>query len=360
MLGFLIVISYFVGWFFYINFNFLKSQKTQNSYKVSVIIPARNEEKNIRKILESLKNQNYPIAEIIVVDDNSKDNTAKVAKSFENVKVVTLKSEPPEGWLGKPWACWNGYKISTGDILIFIDADVELSSNAIESLLAEYEKNKGLISVWPYQRFEKGYEHFNFILNIAAVFSTTILKLFGKTKPIGAFGPLVLTSREDYTKVGGHFSVKGEIVEDLRLGQIYLENGLSVNNFLGYKLVKFRMYPKGFKEMLEGMTKNMAIGLQRSSLKNTLLILIWYIGVLNSIPLKFDTFRLLLYTSYVVQFYFLTKKVGDYNLLDALLYPVHFVFFIFTLLDSIFKTVILKKVSWKDREIVVKTSTKDE
>ncbi|SHH59148.1 glycosyltransferase [Thermosipho atlanticus] len=355
----LVIVSYFIGWLFYANYRFLYPRKSKKVFKVSIIIPARNEELNIGKLLKSIGLQTYPIHEIIVVDDNSTDKTAEVAGAFENVKIVSLKNEPPEGWNGKPWACWNGYLASTGEILLFIDADVELTEKAVESLIAEYEKYGGLFSVWPYQRLEKRYEHFNYMFNIFAVSSTTLLKVFGKAKPIGAFGPVVLTSKEDYEKTGGHSSVSSEIVEDLRLGQVYLEKGIKVNNYLGHNLIKFRMYPKGLKELLEGTTKNMAVGLQKSNFINTLLILVWFFGILYSIPLKLTPFKILLYFSYVIQFYLMTRKVGDYDLLDALIYPFYSLFFILTLLWSIYKTVFLKKVSWKGREIIVKSSTND-
>lgn len=348
-----VIFSYFLGWFFYINYKFLIQSKTNRKFNISVIIPARNEENNLPKLLKTLSNQTYPIDEIIVVNDNSTDGTANIARSFKNVKLINLTEEPPEGWLGKPWACWNGFKNSTGDLLIFIDADVELSEDAIESLVYAYEKYNGLISIWPYQRFEKRYEHFNYFFNIGAVTSTTILKIFGKSKPIGAFGPIVMTSRNDYIKTGGHSSVNSEIVEDLKLGKVYLENGIPVNNFLGNSLVKFRMYPKGFNELFEGTTKNMASGLNRSNFTNTFLILIWYLGILYSFPIKLTTFNIIHYLSYVVQFRYLTKKTGDYDLLDALIYPIYFVFFILSLLISIYKTVFLHKVTWKGREIKV-------
>ncbi|MDK2900819.1 MAG: 4,4-diaponeurosporenoate glycosyltransferase [Thermosipho sp. (in: thermotogales)] len=352
-----IVFSYFLGWFFYINYKFVfKSSFTDNKYKISVIIPARNEERNLPKLLNSLSLQTYPIHEIIVVNDNSTDNTSNVVQSFYNAKLVNLTDDPPDDWLGKPWACWNGFKSSSGDLLIFIDADVELSKYAIESLISLYDKHKGLVSVWPYQRMEKRYEHFNYFFNIGAVTSATILKIFGKSKHIGAFGPLVITSREDYIKTGGHSAVNSEIVEDLKLGQVYMENGISINNYLGNSLIKFRMYPNGFKELFEGITKNMASGLMRSNFTNTFLILIWYLGILYSFPISLSLFKIIHYLSYVIQFRFLTKKTGDYDLLDAFIYPIYFVFFFFSLLISVYKTIFQKKVTWKNREVIFNNS----
>lgn len=350
---YLMVFSYIIGWLIYKNYSFLKPSKVEKKYKVSIIIPARNEEHNIVKLLNSLNKQKYQIYEIIVVDDNSKDRTSEIVKSFDNVKLIKLTDEPPEGWRGKTWACWNGSLNASGDILVFIDADVKLSENSIESLVFEYEKNKGMISVWPYQKFKKGYEHFNYILNIAAVSSVTVFKFFVKTDPIGAFGPVLLTSRDDYFKTGGHAAVRNEIVEDLAIGQLYRKNGINVKNFLGNNLVKFRMYPNGFKEMFQGLTKNMLLGMEKSNLSNTILLTIWILGLFASIPINIDIYRLAFYLAFVHQLYIITIKTGDYNLIDAFIYPVYLLFFIFLFFISIYKTIFKKKVLWKDREIIL-------
>ncbi|MEA1884485.1 MAG: glycosyltransferase family 2 protein, partial [Thermotogota bacterium] len=120
---------------------------------------------NIPKILNHLQNQSVRLFEIIVVDDNSSDKTSELARQFNGVEVLNLNEEPPGGWVGKSWAIWNGYKKSSGNILLFMDADVEPGESAIEALLNKYEKHKGMISVWPYQRFESLYEHLTLTFN---------------------------------------------------------------------------------------------------------------------------------------------------------------------------------------------------
>ncbi|PHJ13981.1 glycosyl transferase, partial [Fervidobacterium sp. SC_NGM5_G05] len=160
MIGFSVFIS-FIYFFFskrrYLDAEEIKSVENsqENGFSISVIIPARNEESNIGKILSLLNLQTVKPYEVIVVDDNSIDRTAKIVKAFQNdnesIKLISLKEEPPEGWVGKSWAIWNGYKHSSGNILIFMDADVEPGEKTLEALVSNYRRYGGLISVWPYQ-----------------------------------------------------------------------------------------------------------------------------------------------------------------------------------------------------------------
>lgn len=343
---------YLTGWIIFFNLRFIKEEKPSNHYTISVIIPARNEEHNIGKLLKSLISQSYPIHEIIVVDDNSSDNTSQVVKSFQNVKLISLRKEPDNGWLGKPWACWNGYLHSSGEILIFIDADVELDSKAIESIVGTLEKNEGLISIWPYQRLEKPYEHLNFVFNMATVGSMALIK-FLKNKPIGAYGPLIATFRKDYEKVGGHFSVKDKVIEDVELGKLYMKHKLKVHNYLGNGIVKFRMYPKGLTQLYEGITKNMGSGAISAGFRNFLVLFLWFTGIYSSIFSLMVDKQVFMYILYIIQLSIFNKKLGDYHILDNILYPFHFLFFLFIFFVSCIKTFFLRKVKWKGREIKV-------
>src|SRR5690606_38618372 len=107
----------------------------------SVIIPARNEETNLPHLLESLQNQTIQPYEIIVIDDHSDDATKQIAESF-GVKVFT-SPDLPNGWTGKSWALWNGYNASIGEILVFLDADVRLTKNALASLVEKLNEVGG-------------------------------------------------------------------------------------------------------------------------------------------------------------------------------------------------------------------------
>jgi len=101
-------------------------KKEHEKPKVSIILPARNEEKFIEKCLNSLLNQDYDNYEIIAINDSSKDSTGNIIKKYSKKfpKVISVDAKPkPDGWIGKNWACIEGYKKASGDLLLFTDAD---------------------------------------------------------------------------------------------------------------------------------------------------------------------------------------------------------------------------------------------
>jgi len=144
----LILVFWFSGFFFF--WKIPLPDKHDYSKKVqlpeiSVIIPARNESENIGSLLTSLKDQHVQLNEIIIVDDHSEENTKDVAR--ESGVLVLLSRTLPEGWSGKPWACWQGAKASTGEAFMFLDADTYVENQAIESIIRAYKRIGGLVSV---------------------------------------------------------------------------------------------------------------------------------------------------------------------------------------------------------------------
>ncbi|MGZ8710519.1 MAG: glycosyltransferase, partial [Thermoanaerobaculia bacterium] len=103
--------------------------------RVSVIIPARDEERMIERTVRAFLAQTYPEVEIVVVNDRSVDRTGEILARFETLIVVD-NEEPPPGWLGKPWALHQGSRHATGELLLFVDADVIYEPDAITSAVA--------------------------------------------------------------------------------------------------------------------------------------------------------------------------------------------------------------------------------
>lgn len=337
--------------------NEISLEKKNGVQKISVIIPARNEELNIGKILSALLKQTVQPDEIIVVNDDSSDKTAKIVETYSRVdnrvKLVNLKEDPPEDWIGKSWALWNGVHNSNGDLLIFLDADVEPEKEAIGILLSKYNKSGGMISVWPYQRFERFYEHLGFTANLLTVYCSKNFR-FRNLKPAGAFGPVIVTSRKDYFETGGHKVIKNTVLEDLKFGRMYLENGKNVSNFLGNGFLKFRMYPGGILQLFEGHTKNMSAGSITGGVLNFIVAFIWMAGFYSSIFWMFDSLsHFFVYTGMVLVIYILSKPLGDYSWYDYVFYPLHFLFFLLIFVVSTFKTLFMRKVSWRGRVIRV-------
>ncbi len=108
--------------------------------RVSVIIPARNEAVNIENCVASLAASTYPDFEIIGVDDRSDDETASLARTVpagHASRILGIAGkELPEGWMGKPWACWQGAQGASGDFLLFTDADTTHGPEMLSRALA--------------------------------------------------------------------------------------------------------------------------------------------------------------------------------------------------------------------------------
>jgi glycosyltransferase involved in cell wall biosynthesis len=303
------------------------------------------------KILSALKKQTYENLEIIVVNDNSTDNTKKIVQSFDDVELVDLSSEPPDGWAGKSWACWNGYLNSSGEILIFMDADVEPQPEAVETLVALQLEHNGLVSVWPYQRFERFYEHLSLPFNMLVIGSMGSFSVF-QDQPMGAYGPVIVVSRRDYEATQGHAAFKDGVLDDIKLGRLFLQRGYRVENYLGGSLIKFRMYPQGLGQLFQGFSKNMALG--ASSLGPMFfLVFIWMVGLYSAMLNLFSFMYSPYYFLFAIQIYVVSKKTGDYTIADALLYFVHYLFFFLVFFVSLYKVIFLKRVEWKGRKIRV-------
>ena len=206
--------------------------RNKNSYydimpKVSIIVPVRNEEKYISKCLDSLVNQKYPNFEIIVINDSSSDGTWNIIQRYtENCEqsLEAINAGPrPDGWIGKSWACYQGYLKATGDIFMFTDADTIHSQNAL-SLAVGHLVNQNLDALTAMPRLIC--EDFWTKITLPVVWTISYVRY----SPLRAnnpntttgyfFGSFYIISRSVYEAIGTHEAVKGEIVEDGALGGI--------------------------------------------------------------------------------------------------------------------------------------------
>ena len=332
----------------------------KNDKRVSVIVPARNEEKNLPYILNSLNAQTYKPFEIIVVDDFSEDKTKEIASQY-GVKIVE-NTELPAGWTGKTWAVWNGFLNSSGDILVFLDADVRLAPNALESLLQARESSGGVISVVPFHHTEKFYERLSLIANILGIFAFT--SPFEKQNPQkGLYGSCIVAERKDYEKINGHRGIKSELLDDLNLGKKFSEAGIKVENFIGYGLVSFRMYPQGIISEIQGFGKGAVLSAATLRLTTLMFIVFWLLGLLavgflTPLFLFIDPLRVIPFTAgymlYTLQILFFIRYVGNFGKIMPVLHFLSSLFFIFITLYSIYQVTFLGYVSWKGRHIDIR------
>ncbi len=325
--------------------------------RISVIIPARDEEKSLPNLLRSLKEQTLQPDEIIVVDDFSSDRTREIAEEYP----VRIVSNPPlpEGWTGKNWTVWNGYLHSTGEILIFLDADIRLAPNALHSLVATRERCGGAISVIPYHQMEKFYERLSMVLNILGLLSFTS-PFERKSNTQGLYGSCIVAVRSDYRKINGHSSVRSEIMDDLSLGKRFSESGIPVNNFLGTDQVSYRMYPGGLRSEIEGFGKSAVSGMKAMRHSTICLVAMWVVGfvtieILTPFVLILNhslaRWFLISYLIYTVQIFYFVKYTGNYKVFIPVFHGLSSLFMVYIMLYSHYRLKIVGSIPWKGRQV---------
>ncbi len=245
---------------------------------ISVCIPARNEERNIRKCVEAVLNQDYPNFEIIVLEDRSTDATSEILRdlTLESDSLLSKMKEQapslqiisgsdlPTGWAGKPHALYQASAVTRSDWLCFIDADTFLTPQAISSCYNKaIETQADMFTIMTFQILGSFWEK-----TIMPLVMTALSVGFSprkvndpNTKDAIANGQFILIKRSVYDAIGGHESVKGQIVEDKAISEQVKWNGHRLIVADGMEVAKTRMYTS-LPEMWEGWTKNIYLGLR--------------------------------------------------------------------------------------------------
>lgn len=323
--------------------------------RVSVIIPARNEESNLPTLLRSLAAQSVRPVEIIVVDDASADRTSEVARQH-GARVVA--SQPlPDGWRGKTWACHEGAQAATGDWLLFLDADTWFEPDGLQRVLEEFQSaGGGVLSIAPHHKVQKLHEQFSAFFNLVMVAGTGAFTLLGdRLPPRGLLGQFLLIERSAYERVGGHEIVKSHILENFWLAEKLHAAEVPLRCRAGGGVFTFRMYPTGWRELVEGWTKGFAGGASQTPPIILLLIIAWMVGlVLAPLGLALDGFRwpgLVAYALCAAQVCWLLRQVGTFHWAGALLYPGLLLFYFVVFSCSVWRARSGGKVEWKGRQI---------
>ena len=240
--------------------------------RVSVIIPARNEERNIGACLDALAVADHDQVEIVVVDDRSEDRTRaeveeRQAREVDAPRIRLVAGDgPPAGWMGKIAAVWRGQQHAKGEYLLFLDADVRVSPSGIRQCL-HYIVDKGVdgVSVIGFLVNETFWERV-----IQPVVGSLILagnrpeKVNDPAKADAmANGQFIVVSRAAYDAVGGHEAIKGEILDDVVFARLMKSQGRKLHLLYGREIFACRMYD-GFPEIWEGWSKNLFPGLHHS------------------------------------------------------------------------------------------------
>ena len=231
-----------------------------------VVIPARDEARNIAACLRAVRASDHPNLSVLVFDDGSTDGTGHLARA-EGVEVVDGGGGPlPPGWKGKPWALERA-RAHFGDAgwVVFIDADVRLHPHAL-SRLHTYTINEGVDLLSGFGRLEMGsfWEHvIQPSVGGLILAGNDLAKVNDEARPEKAIanGQLILVRREAYEQIGGHSAVQDNILDDIGLAKAFKGAGLRVRCLLLRELFSCRMYT-GFSELWHGWTKNLFPGME--------------------------------------------------------------------------------------------------
>lgn len=255
----------------------------ENAPLISVCVPARNEERNIRGCVEAILRQDYPNFEVIVLDDRSTDGTPEILRQL-NMESNSSSHSPgvlsemkeqalslqiihgldlPPGWAGKPHALHQASAAARGEWLCFVDADTFLAPSALSSCYAKAIETKAdMFTIMTFQVLGSFWEKVVMPLVMTALsvgFSPRKVN-DPKRKDAIANGQFILIKRSVYDVIGGHESVKDQIVEDKAISEQVKWNGHRLIVADGSAVTQTRMYTS-LPEMWEGWTKNIYLGL---------------------------------------------------------------------------------------------------
>ncbi len=241
--------------------------------RVSVLLPARNEAARITPTLRSLLAQEgLPDMEILILDDGSTDGTADVVRqvvgSDPRVKVIDGPDDlPPPGWLGKSWACHRLAQEATGDVLVFIDADVQLSSRAIASTVHQMRSGGlDLLSPYPRQVAITPAERITQPLVVWSWVTALPIRITERShypSMAAAVGQVLVVDSRAYRISGGHAAIADLILEDVGVLRALKRAGFQGAPADGSAVASCRMYTS-WPEIYDGYTKSVWSAVQPS------------------------------------------------------------------------------------------------
>lgn len=234
--------------------------------RVAVVIPARNEERNLQACLDSVRALDWPDLRIVVIDDRSTDATPRIARAAAeaDARVTVMEgTDLPEGWMGKCWALHQAAAKADGEWLLFLDADVVVDPRALRQAYDWAAANGA--------RMLSGYG----FLVLGTFWEQVIMPVIGGmivgANPLDEVndpahprvvcnGQFILIEREAYREIGGHEAVKAAIIDDMALATRAKERKIAYRMLFCRELFRTRMYTS-FGEIWRGWRKNLFAGL---------------------------------------------------------------------------------------------------
>lgn len=311
--------------------------------RVAVLIPARDEEQHIGSTVESVQRQEgVKDLQIHVLDDGSNDATAIIATSLASkdprVHVHAEPDEaPPPGWLGKNFACARLAERTDADVLVFVDADVRLEPLAIASLVNELRAGAfDLVAPYPRQEASGPLERLVQPLLVWS-WATTVPLRIAEDRQWGSMsvanGQLLVFDARAYQSIGGHESVRGDVIEDVALMRLARQSGLRAVTLDGSTIATCRMYESS-SDLLDGYTKSAWRafgGPVGTAVVNSLLIALYLVPAVAAVTGRGSTraWGALGYLAGVGGRVLVARRTGERVWPDALAHPGSIATFVF-------------------------------
>lgn len=353
-----VLISAIVVVYNFITAPVVESSKMQidKSKLVSVLIPARNEERNIGSCLNFILAQDYKNIEVLVLDDQSTDRTKEIVSSFseKHNNIFCFEAKPlPQNWTGKNWACHQLALKAKGEYLLFIDADVELASNAISSALKIMLDNSvKMLSVFPTQRIKSFGEWLIVPLMNWLLLSFLPLRQVYASRDkslIAANGQFMLWERESYFSIGGHKLVANAVVEDMELARKAKREN-KIITLLGGDVIFCRMY-SSYSDAFKGFSKNFYPGFNVNPIFFLVFVgFLFFVFAVSSLFAMIDSKYLVVLTIIVISRILISVLSNQNVLLNVFLHPLQMFFMIAIGFNSVLSTK-LGYITWKERKL---------
>jgi len=218
----------------------------------------------------------------------------------------------------------------------------------------------------PYHQIESKTESLSLFFNCIQMGANGLGLPAGRKKnshpyQIGLYGPVIMISRVDYQAVGGHAAIKDSIVDDMALGEKLREKEIPFVLFLGDHDVSYRMYRGGLRELIQGWTKNQAVGAAKTPLLILVLVFFWITAVASA-PLYLALnlvwqqwlragLMAVCYGIWVLELNRIARHIGSFSVISIVSYPLLLLFYLLIFSRSLVKKIMGRPVIWKDREI---------
>jgi cellulose synthase/poly-beta-1,6-N-acetylglucosamine synthase-like glycosyltransferase len=325
--------------------------RTGHFPRVSIIVTAKDEEAAIAHSLRTIRGLDYPDFEVIVVDDRSTDGTGaeieSVRKEWAGLKVMTI-GELPDGWIGKTHACYCGYRMATGEILLFTDADVRFEPDALRTAVAYLQTQPAdhlAVSPaiygdsFPVRLFVR-YFLFSFLI---------YFRPWAGGIGVGAFN---MFRREAYERVGTHRAIALRPDEDLQIGKRVKKSG-SRQRFAGGKYLMSVRWYASLRETMRGIEKNAFAGLHYSwavalsAVTGQVLLFVYpFIAVLVMSGWTQAVYGAVLAIMFCIYLY-QTKVFSRSSGADVVLLPLSALLFIFIVCRALALTLLRGGIQWR-------------